>query len=734
MSAFNGSTHHPAESSAFARAMEPVARELLGEPSETHRGKRELRWGTRGSLSVSLDKGTWHDHETGHGGGVLDLVQDRAGLDKPAAIAWLRERGHLPPDAPAKPAGKRQAATYRYTDAAGVLLFEVVRFEPKDFRQRRPDGDGWAWNMAGVALVPYRLPELLAAVQAGRTVFVVEGEKSADALDRLGLTATCSPGGAGKWRAKYGAHLTGARVVILPDNDDPGCAHAAAVAAALRGKASQVQVLELPGLPLKGDVADWIEAGGTAAELERLAHAATPSGEGDTSNVIPLRPLRGKTDLDGFDLTEDGVALAFAAQHGGELLYCHDTGSWYVWTGAMWRRDRTKSAFAWTRETSRDMASPANDQAKTRIGRAAFAAGVERFAQADQRFAVTSEMWDRDPFLLGTPGGVVELRTAELRPARQADGITRLTAVVPAAAPDCPLWLAFLDQATAGDQGLIRFLRQWCGYSLTGDTREHALLFGFGPGGNGKSVFINTVAGIMGSYALTAGMETFTASQHERHSTELARLRGARVVTASETEEGRAWAETRIKQLTGGDPITARFMRQDDFTYLPQFKLTIIGNSKPILKNVDEAARRRFNIVPFLNEPSQPDRHLEAKLKAEWPAILRWMIEGCLDWQLHGLARPKVVTDATAEYFEAQDHFARWLAECCDLIPTMSTKPSHLLHSFAQWCLANGEPAPGTRNLRGMIERTRGLRYATRDGIQWVLGIAIRPGNAPDQD
>ncbi len=142
-------------------------------------------------------------------------------------------------------------------------------------------------------------------------------------------------------------------------------------------------------------------------------------------------------------------------------------------------------------------------------------------------------------------------------------------------------------------------------------------------------------------------------------------LRGARLVTASETEEGRAWAETRIKQLTGGDPITARFMRQDFFTYRPQFKLTIIGNHKPILHNVDDAAKRRFNIVPFIHKPAQPDHQLEQKLMAEAPGILQWMIEGCRDWQEHGLVRPQCVIDATAEYFSDQDCFAHWLGDDC---------------------------------------------------------------------
>jgi putative DNA primase/helicase len=184
--------------------------------------------------------------------------------------------------------------------------------------------------------------------------------------------------------------------------------------------------------------------------------------------------------------------------------------------------------------------------------------------------------------------------------------------------------------------GSFPFYRSAKNYSLTGTTREHALLFIYGPGGNDKSVLLNTVSGILGDYCRTAPMDTFTASPGDRHPTDLAMLRGARLVTATETEEGRAWAESRIKQMTGGDPISARFMRQDFFTFTPQFKLTITGNHKPVLRNVDEANRRRFKTGPFLHTPPQPDRELEIKLRAEWPGILEWMVEGCLDWQKNG--------------------------------------------------------------------------------------------------
>lgn len=434
---------------------------------------------------------------------------------------------------------------------------------------------------------------------------------------------------------------------------------------------------------------------------------------------------------DDIELTEDGVALAFEEQNRDRLRYCHDTGGWYVWTGTHWQPNRDGLAFTWARDLVRTLNRTAEFKTKAITGKAAFAGSVEKFAQRARAFAVTAETWDRDPFLLGTPGGVVDLQTGQLRPASQDDYITKLTACAPAASADCPTWFAFLRQATAGDNNLVLFLQQWAGYCLTGSTREHALMFIYGDGGNGKGVFLNTVSRILGDYCSTAAMDTFISSQGDKHPTDLAMLRGARLVTASETEEGRAWAESRIKQMTGGDPVTARFMRQDFFTYTPQFKLMIAGNHKPALKNVDAAARRRFNIVPFMHKPETPDRQLENKLMAEAPGILRWMIEGCLDWQRSGLERPKIVTDATAEYFEAQDTIGRWLAERCILDPQLQEKPGTLLTDCKAWAGENGEAPPAAQQFRSALEKVRGVRYATVKGSQSVKGLGLKP--TPDR-
>nr|WP_248114318.1 phage/plasmid primase, P4 family [Bradyrhizobium sp. 2S1]MCK7667574.1 phage/plasmid primase, P4 family [Bradyrhizobium sp. 2S1] len=433
-------------------------------------------------------------------------------------------------------------------------------------------------------------------------------------------------------------------------------------------------------------------------------------------------------------VTEDGAALQFVETHSDDLRFCHSTGCWYRWSGAHWAKDQIGTAFQWARELARQLAE--NQEAGRRYiaGKTSFASGVERFAKVDPRMAVIIDYWDRDPLLLGTPGGTVDLRAGDLRKSVRNDGITKLTSVTPSDHADCPLWLRFLDQTTDSDTELIRFLQQWCGYCLTGLTREHALAFIYGPGGNGKSMFLNIVTSILKDYAAASAMDTFTASCSDKHPTDLAMLRGARLVTASETEEGRAWAESRIKQITGGDPISARFMRQDFFEYVPQFKLTIIGNHQPVLHNVDEAARRRFNVIPFIRQPTTPDKHLEQKLIGESAGILRWMIDGCLDWQVNGLTRPASVQAATDSYFAEQDLFGQWLEDSCDVNigdPKLWDKSVTLFESWTEYAVKAGD-VPGSRKKFSQWMQKRGfvLHRVTATGDRAYRYIRLRPALA----
>lgn len=422
--------------------------------------------------------------------------------------------------------------------------------------------------------------------------------------------------------------------------------------------------------------------------------------------------------------SDEDLALRFATRYRNELRYVATFGRYFRWTGTRWEQDNTLYAFHLARTICREAADECNSKKAGAIASAKTESAVERLARADRRLAATADIWDADIWAFNTPAGTIDLRTGKMRAHRPDDHITRIAACGPGG--DCPTWQAFLDRATAGDRDLQAFMQRMCGYSLTGDTSAHALFFLFGLGANGKSVFIDTISGILGDYHRTAPIEVFTASTGDRHPTELAMLRGARLVTAVETEEGRRWAESRIKSLTGGDKIAARFMRQDFFEYTPQFKLIIAGNHKPGLRSVDEAIRRRFNLLPFTVTipPEERDPALKDKLRAEWPGILKWMIEGCLDWQREGLRPPEAVKAATAAYLEAEDATAAWIDEKCIVDPSAWSPSGTLYASWKAWADAQGEFA-GSAKRFGQVLETRGFQPFRKNTGRGFLGIAL---------
>ncbi len=395
------------------------------------------------------------------------------------------------------------------------------------------------------------------------------------------------------------------------------------------------------------------------------------------------------------------LASIFTNRHGNDLRYTATWGRWSIWNGQYWETDETRRVLDLSRTVCSDAAAAAYDprdpRTRLRISRAQTVDAVERLARADRRHAATVDQWDRNPWLLNTPGGIVELRTGVLRPAKREEYATKITAVAPGG--ECSLWLKVLSRITNDNKDFQDYLQRMCGYALTGIADEHALFFLYGTGANGKSVFLKTIAGLMGNYTMTAPIETFVASLNDRHPTELARLQGARLVTATEPKEGGRWDEPKIKLLTGGDRIPARYMRQDYFEYVPQFKLFIAGNHKPGLSSVDEAIRGRLKLLPFtVTIPeSERDLGLADKLREEWPGILQWGIDGCLAWQLKGLRTPETVRVATDVYLDEEDEISQWIEDRCEKKDSYFTLFKELYDNFIDWCLDNGGNVVGDR-------------------------------------
>jgi putative DNA primase/helicase len=367
--------------------------------------------------------------------------------------------------------------------------------------------------------------------------------------------------------------------------------------------------------------------------------------------------------IDAAQCSEDNVALGFAEAH-SDFRRVELHAAWLKWDSGVWREDSTLAVYDAIRKFCRTVAD-ASDDDRPEMRRANYVAAVERLCRSDRRYAMTPDQFDADDWILNTPAGFIDLRSGNLLPHDRDRYCKKMTAVAPEG--DCPRWRSFLAEITNGNTELISYLQRLVGYCLTGSTIEHSLHFFFGSGANGKSVFLNTITGILADYAYTAPIETFTETHNESHPTELAALDGARLVVSQETEHGKEWAQSRVKSLSAGDLQTARKMRRDFYTFTPKCKIVIAGNAKPRLTTVDEAMRRRFHIVPFTVciLPADRDFKLSEKLVDEWPGILAWAVEGCLEYQRDGLNPPASVIESTRNYLESQDLFADWLATEC---------------------------------------------------------------------
>ena len=637
---------------------------------------------------------------------------------------------------------KRQiTATYDYKDQDGKLLYQAVRFTPKGFLQRRPDGrGGWVWKVGDVKRALYRLPKLIQA-DPSAPVFIPEGERDVEKLRSLDLVATCNAGGAGKWRSEYSDTLKGRRVVVLPDNDDPGRKHAEAVARSLSGIAAEVTIVELPDLPDKGDVSDWLDAGGTAEELLRLAEDAEPYTP--TEPDIVVSPARECPH--GFRFTDLGNAERLVARHGKDLRFDVDRGRWLIWDGRRWTVDETREVERRAKESVRAMydeaAATTDEHARRQLVSWALGsesnrrlrAMIER-AIAEPGVTVTQAQLDSDKWALNCENGTIDLRAGKLTPHDRASMITKLAPAIYDHEARHEVWDKFLEDATSRDGEFVSFLQRAVGYSVTGSTAEETLLFVHGPSATGKTTFIEAIKACFGSYVVTANFESFVEQRNAGGArNDIARLNGARIVTSVEVSAGRRLAEGLVKMLTGGDRVTCRYLYREEFEFEPQFTLWLAANDAPRVRNDDEALWRRIRRVPFTRVIPQADRDpaVKATLKedpAARSAILRWVIDGCLAYQAEGLGSCEAVRSSTRQYRVENDELQQFIEQYCVVGPDCRSSSHDLREHYEQFAKEVGirrllsAKAFGQRLRRRGFEPSRasgGERYW--DGVR-VLG------------
>jgi putative DNA primase/helicase len=693
--------------------------------------------------------GLWTDRATGQGGDIFDLISGHLALNVHSDFAKvLTFAAQLVGKVPPLSTRKRKAepaidelgpatAKWEYHDGEGKLIAIVYRYDPpgqkKEFRP---------WDVKRKKAAPpdprplYNQPGMLKSDR----VVVVEGEKCAKALIDAGICATTAMHGANAPVDKTDwSPLAGKAVIIWPDKDKPGWTYAEnAAQAILMAKAASCCILYPPeDKPDGWDSADAVVEGMNVQEMlatgPNLAVHLPDIGANSHGNEPADR------GGDHQDATvwgsEDALALSFTNRYQNDWRYVAAWGKWLMWDGQRWRSEDTLAASDLVRHVCR-FASLKSDNPKlaAKLAASGTISGVERLARADRKHAGTTDEWDADEWSINTPGGVVDLRTGRMRAHARADRMTKICTATIQPGSTCPNWLAFLADVTGGDAAQIHYLQKVFGYCMTGSTQEHALFFLYGTGANGKSVFVNTIFTLMGDYAANAPMDTFMESRGDRHPTDLAGLRGARFVGATETEQGRRWNESKIKEITGGDRVSARFMRQDFFTYLPQFKLVIAGNHKPAIRNIDEAMRRRLHLIPFTITvpPEKRDKQLQAKLLVERNAIFEWGVQGCLAWQREGLVAPESVVSATKEYFESEDALGRWLEERCVRVKTARSLTSELFSDWKQWADAAGEFVGSQRRFSDLL-LTRGLeKWRNSAGVRGYQGVGLAEQSRPN--
>lgn len=440
-------------------------------------------------------------------------------------------------------------------------------------------------------------------------------------------------------------------------------------------------------------------------------------------------------------LTDLGNARLLVGQHGKVLRYCQPWQHWLVWDGTRWKEDNTEQVMVMAKGVvpilynklsgladKKDRQALLNHARRTE-SKYALTCMVD-LARSEPQVAVPPDVFDQDEWALNVANGTIDLRTGELRPHRMEDMHTKLAPVIYDEEAECPNWMRFLGQITGEDQELVTYLQKVLGYALTGSTREQAFFILYGTGANGKSTCLEAVSGILGDYAQQVPSATLIVRREGSGDSprgDLARLKGVRLATAIETEAGTRLAEALVKQMTGGDRITARFPFGRHFEYTPTHKVFLATNHEPEIRGTDHAIWRRIHKIPFtvtIPEEDQVPDYGQIYLRQEWPGILRWMVEGCLAWQGDGrLARPRIVEDATQTYKSEMSPLHDFLSECT-VEGEFDCKVSDLWEAYNAWCIEY-YARPVRRRLFGQSLLDKGyVRSRRRDGT-WYQGLKL---------
>jgi putative DNA primase/helicase len=437
--------------------------------------------------------------------------------------------------------------------------------------------------------------------------------------------------------------------------------------------------------------------------------------------------------------TDLGNARRLVKHHGNDLRYCFEFKCWFYWNGKLWVKDESGEVARRAKETIGQIYAEASriqeDSERTQLAKHAIKSesrskieSMISLAKSEPSIPIASQDFDSSEWMLNCTNGVLDLKNCQLLRHEPSLYLTKNVSTSFDPDADCPVWDNFLDQVMNHDQQLINFLQRSVGYALTGSTREHVFFILYGTGANGKSTFLSTLSTLLNDYARQTPVSSLLAKKTESISNDLARLRGARFVSAVEVDEGKRLSEAIVKQLTGGDKITARFLHQEFFEFTPRFKTFLATNHKPVIKGTDHAIWRRIRLIPFnvtIADKDQ-DHGLARKLQDELPGILKWALKGCLDWQKHGLGLPEGVEAATNQYRSEMDVLGSFIDEICVTNDRSKVGATVIYEKYVEWCQANREYAMNRRSFVSNLKERGFIRERSTGGKFCWFGVGLQ--------
>jgi P4 family phage/plasmid primase-like protien len=790
----------PFEISEYYRARMPN----LDQRGSEWRAGCPIHNGKDPNFAVNAENGLWMCHsQCGRGGSIYDLEMALTGAEFPEAAREVRRiigrRDSRPAEGEPETKwgllgwqheylreriekveaehGWKHSATYPYFEADGRFSYVKVRFidkqNDKTFRQYALSSNG-GWisrKKAGKQPILYRLNTLAAADE----IFIVNGEKAADrGASDLGIVTTCSPDGEGKWCAGYTKPLVGKLIRIVVDRDEKGETHGKVVSEALARHVAEVKIIRLPGVPAKGDLWNWIEAGGTKEQLRALVDAAMPvewqpepphgpqpvedlpqvgsagitSGRSDGSRLQANCPevVASRFPLLEFMRNDTGNAGRLILKFSDRLRYCPAMRKWLCWDERRWAVDDKGTARRLAKQAMLDYLAEATEaEDKDHMAFAYHSLDARRIANlltmAECELVITPGELDTHPFLINFLNGAVDLRTGELMPHNPAHFMTKLVHHDYNPQAGCPLFLSVIARMMGNHpdasepeldraERMVNYLQRALGYSLTGTTEEKAVFVPFGKGNNGKTTLLSTFLLLLEEYSVLLQVDTLMARQESNNTqADLADLRGARFVMTSETEEGQRLSQGKLKRITQGmGKIKATRKYENPIEFPETHKLWMDTNAKPMIRAADDQATfNRLHPIPFTVTipPEEIDKSLPRKLLAEAEGILAWAVEGAKLWWRQGLGKPPEVVAANDDWRAENDQLGRFIEECCVVADSFSGKARQLYECYRAWAEGAGENAI-SETLFGRRLKDRGFAKEHRRYGTVYAGIALR--------